>query len=192
MLNVFKSSKSRPGRYCMAVITVLQSQTSRDPLLMHLLRCLVFYAAWYHFDFVAEHAPGTHNVAADALSRNNLTLFSSLFPQAPHFPSQSPSWAELAGEGPPQLGLLSRVDGLDLVHSLFDQGISKAMHPCSLLDRLAPHYKRFCSQMWLPTITACRTIIVPVFAAAMSELVAWETIRSYLCGLRFFQYVVEA
>ena len=48
---------------------------------MHLLRCLVFYAAIYQFDFRAEHLPGSHNLAADALSRNNLTLFSSLVSQ---------------------------------------------------------------------------------------------------------------
>ena len=65
----------------MAVVDVLCSRTARDPLLMHLLRCLVFYAAIYQFDFRAEHLPGSHNMAADALSRNNLTLFSSLVPQ---------------------------------------------------------------------------------------------------------------
>ena len=72
----------------MAVVEVLRSRTSHDPLLMHLLRCLVFYAAVFHFDFVAQHLPGTHNVAADALSRNNVTLFSSLVPQIPqvHIP----------------------------------------------------------------------------------------------------------
>ena len=74
----------------MAVVDVLRSRTSRDPLLMHLLRCLVFYAAVYHFDFMAEHLPGTHNIAADALSRNNLVLFSSLFPQIVQVPIPQP------------------------------------------------------------------------------------------------------
>ena len=46
----------------MAVVDVLRSRTSRDPILMHLLRCLVFYAAVYHFDFMAEHLPGTHTI----------------------------------------------------------------------------------------------------------------------------------
>jgi len=45
----------------MAVVDILRSRTSRDPLLMHLLCCLVFYAAVYHFNFSAEHLPGTHN-----------------------------------------------------------------------------------------------------------------------------------
>ncbi len=65
----------------MAVVDLLRCRTSRDPLLMHLLHCLVFYASTYIFDFMAVHIPGVHNTAADALSRNNLTLFSSLFPQ---------------------------------------------------------------------------------------------------------------
>ena len=67
----------------MAVVSVLRSRTSRDRLLAHLLRCLTLYAATYRFDFVAEHIPGVHNSAADAISRNNLTLLSSLCPCSP-------------------------------------------------------------------------------------------------------------
>ena len=74
----------------MAVVEVVHSRTSHNPLLLHLLRCLVFYAAWYCFDFVAQHLPGVHNTAADALSRNNLTLFSSLYPQISRCPIPQP------------------------------------------------------------------------------------------------------
>ena len=74
----------------MAVVDVLRSRTSHDPLIMHLLRCLVLYACLYHFDFTAKHLPGVHNVAANALSRDNLPLFLSSFPQTKHTPiSQS-------------------------------------------------------------------------------------------------------
>ena len=67
----------------MAVVSVLTTRTARDPLLMHLLRCLVFYAATYRFSFKSEHIPGVDNTAADAISRNNLSLFTSLLPQIP-------------------------------------------------------------------------------------------------------------
>ena len=70
----------------MAVVEVLRSHSARDPLLMHLLRCLVFYASVHHFDILGEHIAGVHNAAADAISRNNLALFSSMFPQVPHIP----------------------------------------------------------------------------------------------------------
>ena len=78
------------GRACvcftcdnMAVVSILKSRSSRDPLLTHLLRCLAFYAALHHFHFTAEHIPGVLNTAADAISRNNSALFSSLHPQIP-------------------------------------------------------------------------------------------------------------
>ena len=40
----------------MAVVEILRTRTSRDYSLMHLLRCLAFYAAVYNFDFVAPHS----------------------------------------------------------------------------------------------------------------------------------------
>lgn len=69
----------------MSVVAVLNSRTAKDPLLMHLLRCFSFYGAYFRFHFSAEHIPGTLNIAADAISRNNLSLFSSLAPQIPQF-----------------------------------------------------------------------------------------------------------
>ena len=70
----------------MAVVSVLQRHTPKDKLLAHLLRCLCFYAAFYKFDFSPSHIAGRLNTAADALSRNNLSLFSALYPQVPHSP----------------------------------------------------------------------------------------------------------
>ena len=66
----------------MAVTHVLESRTAQQPLMMHLLRCLAFYTAYYKFDYSSLHIPGHLNTAADALSRNNLCLFLSLDPQA--------------------------------------------------------------------------------------------------------------
>ena len=65
----------------MAVVELLKSGTSQDPLLMHMLRCLAFYSAFYCFQITSEHIPGILNTAADALSRNNISLFQSLVPQ---------------------------------------------------------------------------------------------------------------
>ena len=67
----------------MAVVELLNSCTSHDLLLMHMLRCLVFYSAYYRFQITAEHIPGILNTAADAISRNNISLFQSLVPQTP-------------------------------------------------------------------------------------------------------------
>lgn len=74
----------------MAVVEVIRKRSSTDRHVMHLLRCFVFYAAVHHFTFTAEHIAGANNTAADAISRDNLTLFASLFPQVQQTPiSQS-------------------------------------------------------------------------------------------------------
>ena len=66
----------------MAVVEVVQRKSAKYPLLLHLLRCLYFYAAYFQFSYSACHVPGVTNVAADSLSRNNMWLFNSLVPQA--------------------------------------------------------------------------------------------------------------
>ena len=64
-----------------AVVEVINRQSAREPLLCHLLRCLFFASARFDFRIAAQHTPGATNIAADALSRNNLPLF---FLQVPH------------------------------------------------------------------------------------------------------------
>ena len=66
-----------------AVVSCLSSRTARDPHLSHLLRCLFFFAAQFRFEYHAKHIAGRINTAADALSRDKLTEFFSLVPQAP-------------------------------------------------------------------------------------------------------------
>ena len=87
----------------MAVVHGVKNLNATDNLLCMLLRCLYFYAAYYRFTFTAQHIPGVDNVAADALSRNKLSLFRSLFPQVPRYAipgniaqlllSQVPDWS---------------------------------------------------------------------------------------------------
>ena len=65
-----------------AVVALLQSLTSRDSLILHLIRCLSFFAALFRFHFTSAHVPGVLNTAADALSRSQMSLFLSFTPQA--------------------------------------------------------------------------------------------------------------
>ncbi len=64
-------TKSRVHFFCdnMAVVALLKTLTSKDALIMHLLRCLAFYAAHYGLEIESYHIPGVQNVAADAISR---------------------------------------------------------------------------------------------------------------------------
>ena len=65
----------------MAVVSYILSGSSKDPVTIHLLQCQWLVSAFYQFDLHAAHIPCKLNLAADALSRNNLPFFLSLFPQ---------------------------------------------------------------------------------------------------------------
>ena len=65
-----------------AAVCDVNTMFSSNSSLVHLLRCLSFFAAYFGFHFKAEHVPGVKNSAADALSCNNVHLFLSLVPQA--------------------------------------------------------------------------------------------------------------
>ncbi len=60
----------------MAVVAMLQNKSARDQVARHLLRCLYFYSS------LSRTRAWGINLVADALSRDNVSLFSSLLPQA--------------------------------------------------------------------------------------------------------------
>ena len=66
----------------MAVVAVLETRTSKERDVMHLLRCLAFLEAGGSFQLVASHIRGEHNSRADAVSRGRLREFFTLHPQA--------------------------------------------------------------------------------------------------------------
>ena len=73
-----------------AVVSVIRSRSCRDKKLMHLLRCLFFFEAYFGIRLQASHVAGVNNGAADALSRDNLSLFFSFLPQAAVSPTPLP------------------------------------------------------------------------------------------------------
>ena len=76
--------------YCdnQAVVAVLQSRSSKHYHIMHLLRCLFFVEAYFHFSLVATYVTSKDNNIADDLSRNNLSSFFSKVPTASKAPAQ--------------------------------------------------------------------------------------------------------
>ena len=53
---------------------------SREEECMHLMRCLAFFRAKFHFTLYAQHISGTRNDLADALSRDRLHYFMTNHP----------------------------------------------------------------------------------------------------------------
>ena len=56
-----------------AVVATINSRTSRDPSIMHLLRCLFFIEASFDIVLSAAYLPGRQNELADHISRNNIS-----------------------------------------------------------------------------------------------------------------------
>ena len=64
----------------MAVVSIWAAQSSKHPLLMHLLRCMHFVCAYFDLDVQITHIKGVDNIIADAISRN---LTQVLYREAP-------------------------------------------------------------------------------------------------------------
>ena len=73
-----------------AVVAALASYSARDPPLVHFLRCLFFIEAHFDFKHKVVHIPWEENGIADALLRNDMSIFSSLLSQAAPLPSAIP------------------------------------------------------------------------------------------------------
>ncbi|MCG8048417.1 MAG: hypothetical protein N0E48_22830 [Candidatus Thiodiazotropha endolucinida] len=65
----------------MAVVEIINKQTSKEKVLMTLIRRLVLSALRFNILFCAKHIPGKHNVIADRLSRLQFQEAFSVAPQ---------------------------------------------------------------------------------------------------------------
>ena len=73
-----------------AIVHAISAWRSKEPLVMHLLRGLALLAMEFSFQFKASHIAGSLNVAADAISRNDLPSFFVQVPQASNLPDLIP------------------------------------------------------------------------------------------------------
>ena len=64
-----------------AIVDILQAKTSKDSIIMHMLRCLHFLCATQEIRITATHIAGADNGPADALSRNRRDLFFASLPK---------------------------------------------------------------------------------------------------------------
>ena len=73
-----------------AVVAALQKGSAKEKHVMHLLRSLWFFTAFYDINLLAAHIPGVSNCRADQLSRNNMLTFFTSNPQANRLPTPLP------------------------------------------------------------------------------------------------------
>ncbi|CAC5394003.1 unnamed protein product [Mytilus coruscus] len=78
-----------------ALVSVINKQTSKDPLIMFLIRRLVLHCLRNNVNFQAKHIYGSKNVLADALSRQQVQKFHRLAPWADTVPKPIPNLPDL-------------------------------------------------------------------------------------------------
>ena len=59
----------------LSLVTAINKGSAKPPIVMHLLRCLWFFCAYFDIILTASHIAGTANTLADQLSRNNMSEF---------------------------------------------------------------------------------------------------------------------
>ena len=74
-----------------AVTAIISSRTSKQPHLMHLLRCLFLVEAHFDMDITCTHVAGKDNVLADDLSRNRVSAILSKVPETTRQPTPIPT-----------------------------------------------------------------------------------------------------
>ena len=93
------------------VVAAVKKGSAREPLVMHLLRSLWFFVAYYDISIKIEHIAGIRNGIADQLSRNNMQQFFFSNPQASLLPTPLP----------PELLQIVSVEKLDWTSLRFNQ-----------------------------------------------------------------------
>ena len=97
------------------VVDIWASGTSRDPLIMHLVRSIFLSGATHHFTVLVSHIVGTDNSIADAVSRFQMVRFCHLaqqqnWDQHPFLPQP-----RLSGRSPS----IPSITSYSWLHSLF-------------------------------------------------------------------------
>ena len=64
---------------CMPVVHALADLQSRTPRMMRCVRALHALSVRYHFDVKCTHIAGVDNIAADALSRDEMQRYRDLY-----------------------------------------------------------------------------------------------------------------
>ena len=72
------------------MVSALAKWSSRDMIVMQLLRVLHFVAAVYSFTWVSTHIPDVSNLVADALSRDSMIYNQNLSLQLNEQPAAIP------------------------------------------------------------------------------------------------------
>ena len=102
----------------LSLVTAINKGSAKPPIVMHLLRCLWFFCAYFDIILTASHIAGTANTLADQLSRNNMT----------NFFKNSVNMCKLPTPLPPYILEIVSPDGPDWTSPTFRELFSASIH----------------------------------------------------------------
>ena len=70
-----------------SLVVTIDNGSTKDALVIHLLRCLWFFTTIFDIDLTATHIAGVTNDAADLPSRNHIRQFPTARPKASQLPT---------------------------------------------------------------------------------------------------------
>ena len=163
-------------------VAVLNSGSSKEGQIMHLMRSLFFILAHYQISLRACHVPGAQNGIADAISRDKLSLF---LLAAGSGPNPDPSFG--ATRGAPGYGAARlAVDGLaPVIQELFSAGLAAS----SLRSYAAGQnrYARFCDRYSISPYPTSEEKLSHFVAYLFVEGLSDGTVKVYLSAVRHAQ-----
>ena len=74
----------------LSLVIAINKGSAKAPIVMHLLRCLWFFCAYFNITLTASHIPGASNTLADQLSRNLMVEFFKSCHDASRLPTLLP------------------------------------------------------------------------------------------------------
>ena len=75
----------------LSLVNAIKKGSSKDIVVMQLLRCLWFFTAYFGITLTANHIPGACNTTADQLSRNCMSSFFTMNPNVSRVPAPLPT-----------------------------------------------------------------------------------------------------
>ena len=139
-----------------------------------------FLSAHHQCNLIAFHLPGQHNTLADALSRNNLSLFRSLHPQASPQPQPIPRRTnEITNQGTPRLdvAVLDRA-----VDDYFTLGLAPSTNRTYKVG--IRHYISLCEQLHTEPTPTSEHLLCRFCTVLASTGITHCTIKVYLSAVR--------
>ena len=164
-----------------AVVSIVKSGTSKDSLVMHLMRCMFLFTARHQLVLLPKHLPGIENVAADHLSHNALSQFLQLMPEARTEPTVLPE--KLMHGGPGVTADRLDISELERRAAFFANGL--AASSLKIYKAGENRHVGFCQRYSIVPLPVSESGLCKFVTCLAEQGLKCRTIKTYLAGIRY-------